>query len=63
MQTPQTAEHAFDNLLTDMQNLPLFSGLGREQLQCLEGTELIEVAPGEVIVRQGEVVGCCGGIV
>ena len=55
MQTRQSSQTEREELLTDLQTLSLFSGLARDQLQCLAGGEEIDAAPGEKIVQQGEI--------
>lgn len=53
--SPNPQSPADEGLLADLQGLPLFAGLGREQLRCLEEAEAVDVDTDEVIVRQGEV--------
>ena len=55
MQMPPTPAATFDDLLTELQTLPMFSSFGHEQLRCLHGAEIIVAAAGESLLQQGEV--------
>ena len=55
MQTSPTHDATFDDLLTELQTLPMFSTLHREKLQCMHGAELIQAGAGESLVQQGEI--------
>ena len=42
------------DLLSELHALPLFAGLGKEQLACLADAAMTEAEPGSVILKQGE---------
>ena len=55
MQTQPNRPPASNDLLNDLQSLPLFSALKREQMECLHEAEAVDVDAGTTIVRRGDV--------